>query len=71
MNPVDVIANAMRIADGNHTMGTGHLAEVVAGALTDERIVAIAVARLETEGREVTPDLIGIVRTVLGSVGGA
>lgn len=28
MNPVDVIANAIRVGDGQHTMGTGQLAEV-------------------------------------------
>jgi hypothetical protein len=78
VNPVDVIANAIRAADGQHTMGAGQLAEVAAKALDDEAILANAVAALiadgwtETHGGEELPrhDLVNIARTVLRSVGG-
>ena len=43
-NPIDVIANAIRTADGNHTMGAGQLAEVAATVLTTDEIVDNAVA---------------------------
>ncbi len=32
-NPIDIVANAIRTADGNQTMGAGQLAAVVLGAL--------------------------------------
>lgn len=76
-NPIDIIANAMRIADGNHTMGAGHLAEVAAKTLTDEAIVANAMAAVRAHSWT-SEDIEGIsnrslhavVRIVLGSVGG-
>jgi hypothetical protein len=78
MNPIDVIANAIRIADGNHSMGAGQLAEVVAAALTDELVVANAMAAVRAhswtaEDVEEIPNrqLHAIVRIVLSSVGGA
>lgn len=33
MHPVDVIAQAIRKADGNHTLGAGRLGEVAVWAL--------------------------------------
>lgn len=81
-NPIDIIANAMRVADGNHTMGTGRLAEVAANALTDDQIVANAVQALIDDGwreghegpngqsEQSDEDLANIARTVLRSVGG-
>lgn len=77
MSPIDIIANAMRTADGNHAMGTGQLAGVAAGALTDDRIVANAVAALMDDrwegysGELTASHLVNIARTVLSSVGGA
>lgn len=73
MNPIDIIANAMRHADGGHTMGTGALAEVAANALDDWRIITVAADALRRSGWE---DFEGvraedIARTVLCSVGGA
>ncbi len=73
-NPIDIIANAMRAADGGHTMGTGALAEVAASALIDERIVANAAQALYDAGWTPSPndkDAKAIVETVLRSVGGA
>lgn len=82
-NPINVIANAIRAADGNHTLAAGQLAEVAANALTDETIVANAVQALLEDGwrhtdegptgySELTDeDLTNIARTVLRSVGGA
>lgn len=78
-NPIDIIANAIHIADGNHTMGAGQLAEVAVRALVSDEIVQNAVVALFSEGWEdmenMDPldrnDLIAIARTVLGSVGGA
>lgn len=76
-NPIDVIANALRTADGNHTMGTGQLAEVMAAALTEEPIVANAMAAVrahswtaEDVGEIPNRQLHAIVRIVLGSVAG-
>lgn len=71
MSPIDIIADAIRAAVADPTIGPHHVAEVAARALTDERVVANAVARLEAEGRTVTPGLVATVRTVLGSIGGA
>ena len=83
MTPVDIIANAIRAADGQHTMGAGQLADVAATALTDERIVNVAVEALRADGWEETPegpmglyqmsddDLRNIALAVLRSVGGA
>lgn len=34
-NPVDVVANAFRVADGNHTMSAGQLAEVAVKAVAE------------------------------------
>ena len=48
-SPIDIIGNAMRAADGGHTMGTGALAEVATSALTDERIVANGAAAIDAE----------------------
>ncbi len=76
-NPIDVIANAIRIADGSHPMGTGQVAEVAASALTDERVISNAVQALVDNAWEGHPDeltiddLRAIARTVLRSVGGA
>lgn len=73
-NPIDVIANAIRIADGNHTMGAGQLAEVAARALTDDHIVSNAHAALLAEqwDDDISGDhLLRIAETVLRSVGGA
>lgn len=74
-NPVEVIANAIRAADGGHTMGADALAEVAAGALLDERVVDHAVQALIDAGWVADPatedDAYAIARTVLRSVGGA
>lgn len=79
-HPVDVLAEAMRTADGNHTMGTGRLAEVVAKALLDPRVVENAVNALLVDGWREThegpggvgtlsdEDLTNIACTVLRSV---
>lgn len=50
--PVDIIANAIRVADGNDTMGAGDLAEVVARVLDDDAIVDNAVRFLRADQRE-------------------
>lgn len=83
MNPIDVIANAIRTADGNHTMGAGQLAEVAVAALNNEQIIANAVRALLDDGwrfahegsqgqSELSDfDLSSIARIVLRSVGGA
>lgn len=83
MNPIDIIANAIRAADGNHTMGAGRLAEVVAVAVTDGRIVDNAVKALLADGwrhahegpdgqSELSDeDLERIATTVLRSIGGS
>ncbi|MGI5247525.1 hypothetical protein [Dactylosporangium sp. CA-139066] len=34
-NPIDIIANAIRAADGNNTMGAGQLAEVAVAAVRE------------------------------------
>jgi hypothetical protein len=82
-NPIDVIANAIRAADGNHTMGAGQLAEVIAVAVTDLRIIDNAIVALKTEGWTEThegphgvgslsdEDLANIATIVLRSVGGS
>lgn len=49
-NSIDIIANAIRIADGNHTLGACRLAEIVVNTLTDEQIVANAEEALRQEG---------------------
>jgi hypothetical protein len=72
-SPIDVIANAIRVGDGNHTMGAGQLAEVAAGALTDEQIVRHAAEQLAyspTAGRLTLAQLETLARIVLRSVGG-
>ncbi|GGM52270.1 hypothetical protein ACFFX1_55660 [Dactylosporangium sucinum] len=74
MNPIDVIANAVRAADGSHTLGAGRLAEVAAAALTDERVVDHAVGQLLADGWGEFlsgAQLQTIAAAVLGSVGGA
>lgn len=79
MTPVDIIAQAIRAADGQHTMGAGQLADVAAGALTDDRVVDRAVEFLIEDGwTELNggvpisdDDLRGIALAVLRSVGGA
>ncbi len=78
-NPIDIIAENMRRADGNHTMGTGALAEVAARALTDDRIVDQAglalhetlFEHLREDGTLEGVDLNVVARVVLRSVGGA
>ncbi len=82
MNPIDIIANAIRIADGQHTMGAAQLADVVAENLTADRILDAAVQALKDDGWEETPegpmgvyqmsddDLRNIARTVLAVFGG-
>lgn len=73
-NPIDIIANAIRTADGSHTMGAGQLAEVMAEALNDDQVIAAAIDALKTAswGDAVgVTNLEPIARTVLRSVGGA
>lgn len=82
-NPIDIIANAIRAADGNHTASAGLIAEVAVAALNNEQIIANAVRALLDEGwrfahegpqgqSELSDfDLASIARTVLRSVGGA
>lgn len=79
--PVDVIAQAIRHADGGHSLGAGALAEVAANTLTDPTIVDNAVQALFDDRRAETRelgfgrgqlrrgDLTAIARTVLRSVG--
>lgn len=62
MNPIDVIAQVMRIADGGHKMGTGAVAEVAANALVDSRIVAHAALALRDDSGEA--DLPGVIRAL-------
>ncbi len=81
-NPVDIIANAIRVTRTTLHVGSGQIAEVAAAALTDDRIVANAVQALLDDGwrhahegpngqSELSDeDLTNIARTVLGSVGG-
>lgn len=81
-NPINILAQALRVADGGHDQGAAVLAEVAANALTDDRIVANAVQALLDDGwrhahegpngqSELSDeDLTNIARTVLGSVGG-
>ncbi len=81
-HPIDIIANAIRIADGNHTLGAGQLAEVAARSIYDERIVAHAAQALLNDGWRHThegpqgvgelsdEDLLNIAATVLRSVSG-
>ncbi len=83
MSPINIIANAIRTADGNHTMGAGQLAEVVAENLCDPRILDAAVQALKDDGWREThegphgvgtlsdDDLRNIARTVLSVFGGA
>ncbi len=74
MNPIDVIANAIRVADGNHTMSAGQIAEVAAGALTDERIIHnahIALLGSSTANGYGDRVLLEFAEIVLRSVGGA
>jgi hypothetical protein len=68
MNPTDIIAKTIQ---DNVNLSTRGLAREIALALSHERIVANAIARLEAEGRTVTPELGSTVRVVLGSVGGS
>jgi hypothetical protein len=76
-NPIDVIANAIRVADGNHTMGAGQIAEVATAALTADRVIDNAVRALLDEAWEGHPDpltvddLRALATVVLRSVGGA
>lgn len=73
-NPIDIIADAMRVADGNHTMGTGRLAEVAAGALDSEEIAKNAVDAMIARGYGefmTSRQMFDVARTVLRSVGGA
>lgn len=74
-HPIDVIANAIRTADGNHTMGAGQLAEVAAKAIaTDERFVDNAVAELTCHMRVTSrldeAEIRFIATAVLRSVAG-
>lgn len=73
-NPIDIIANAIRTADGNHTMGAGQLAEVVAVAVTDLRIIDHAAEQLRHHpdaGHHSQRELKEFATIVLRSVGGA
>lgn len=49
-HPIDIIANAIRTADGNHTLGAGRLAEVAANALTFSEVVDNAAQALRDAG---------------------
>ena len=83
-HPIDIIANAIRVADRNG-LGGGQLAEAVATALTTEQIVENAVEALlnDVEVRGYDSPLGGtisgrdpaklaeVARIVLWSVGGA
>ena len=78
-HPIDIIANAIRTADGNHTMGAGQLAEHVARSIaTDQRFVTDAVLALKHRGWTTTRDgypisndeLEDIARVVLETVAG-
>ncbi len=80
MNPIDIIANAIRAAD--RRVNDRRLAEVVAEALTDDRILDAAMGALKDDGWTTTPegpkgeyemtddDLRNIARTVLAVFGG-
>ncbi len=79
-NPIDIIANAMRAADGGHTMGTGALAEVAARALTQDAVIIHAGRALaaDTASRPDSPlhaanmtvaEYEHLARVVLRSVG--
>lgn len=80
MNPIDVIANAIRKADGDHSGSAADLAEVAVAELTHRDIVANAVEALKVDGLNLglqlgvvgltDEDLVDIVRTVLRSVRG-
>ncbi len=76
-NPVDVLANAIHAADPDLNLSAPRLAKVVAEALTDDAIVANAMAAVR--GHSWTSEdveelsnrrLHTIVRIVLGSVAG-
>lgn len=81
-HPIAIIANAIRTADGDHTLGAGALAEIAAEVLTDPAIVDNAVQALKGDGWEETPegpmgmyqmsddDLTNIALAVLRSVAG-
>lgn len=72
INPINIIAGAIRAADGNHTLGAGQLAEVATDALTDDRIVAECARALIDRGWTGSElDATAMARLVLRSVGGA
>jgi hypothetical protein len=78
-HPLLIISNA--ISDGDRQINPDRAARNAARALTDERIVANAVAALAEDGiypgitlgtiTATTEDVANIARTVLRSVGGA
>lgn len=73
MTPIDVIANAIRTANGNNVLDSGSLAEVAAKALTEPFIRANAVGALNAGGWGdylTAEKLHEIADTVLRSVGG-
>ncbi len=81
MTPIDIIANAIRTADGSHTLGAGQLAEVAADALTQDVVIIHAARALEVDtaarpnsplaGAELTTaQYQHIARVVLRSVAG-
>lgn len=86
MNPIDIIAAALRRTDDvrdDNGLADRARAGVAVDALTDERIVAVAVQALKADGWEEThegplgigtlsdQDLANIARAVLRAVGGA
>lgn len=71
-SPIDVVANAIRVADGNNRMGAGQLAEVAVKALDHEDVIVNAAHALfedpAADGKD-WDQCERIARTVLRSLG--
>lgn len=72
MTPIDIIANAIRTAGGDHALSAGQLAEVVAEALTDPAIVEhVAHALIDQHLATFMHNARPMARIALTAVGGA
>jgi hypothetical protein len=66
-HPVDIIASAIRVADGDHTMGAGKLAEV-ALATTYSQILPLRPGNTTTEYLKGWSEAVEAVLDKLGYV---
>jgi hypothetical protein len=67
-NPIDIVANAIRAADGNHTAGTGLIAEVAVAEVC-KHIAEFQNGDRSTDYRKGWNDSLGAVLATLGHGG--